>query len=164
MSELSPGLVLILGAVLVPILRGHARAAFMLALPVAAFALTLTLPEGNHGQFELFGLTLTTVRVDGFSLIFAYVFLLASLLGIIYALHIDDTLQQVASLIYAGSAISALFAGDVLTLFVFWEGTTVGSVILVFAARTSRSYAAGMRYLIIQIVSGVLLLSGAALL
>lgn len=163
MTELSPGLILILGAALVPFLRGQARGAFMLALPVIAFALTLSLPHGAYGQFELFGLTLTTVRVDGFTLIFAYVFLLAAFLGIIYALHVDDTLQQVASLVYAGSAISAVFAGDLLTLFVFWEGTTVGSVILVFASRTERSFKAGMRYLVIQIVSGVLLLAGAAI-
>lgn len=163
MSDLSPGLVLILGAALVPVFRGYARSTLMLALPVAAFALTLTLSHGDHGQFELFGLTLTTVRVDGFSLIFAYVFLLASFLGVIYAMHVDDTLQQIASLVYAGSAIAALFAGDLLTLFVFWEGTTVASAVLVFSARTRRSYRAGMRYLVIQIVSGVLLLSGAAL-
>ncbi len=163
MSELSPGLILIIGAVLVPILRGRARSIFMLALPILAFALTLSLPQGIHGQFDLFDMTLTTVRVDGFSLIFAYAFLLASLIAIIYALHVDDTLQQIASLIYAGSAISAVFAGDLLTFFVFWEGTTIGSVILIFAARTRRSYGAGMRYLVVQIVSGVLLLAGAAL-
>jgi multicomponent Na+:H+ antiporter subunit D len=163
MSELSPGLVLIFGAALVPIFRGHARSAYMLALPVVALALTLTLPHGDHGQLSLFGLTLTTVRVDGLSLIFAYVFLIAALLSVIYSLHIDDPLQQVAGLIYAGSAIAAVFAGDLITLFIFWEGTTVGSAILVFAARTGRSYSAGMRYLVIQIGSGVLLLAGAAL-
>jgi multicomponent Na+:H+ antiporter subunit D len=163
MTELSPGLVLIFGAALVPFLRGHVRSAYMLALPVAAFALTLALPGGAHGQFELFDLTLTTLRVDGFSLIFAYVFLIAALLGVIYSLHVKDTIQHVAGLVYAGSAVAAVFAGDLLTLFVFWEGTTVASVILIFAARTTRSYRAGMRYLVIQIASGVLLLAGAAL-
>ena len=163
MSDLSPGLILILGAALVPLFRGHVRSAYMLLLPLLAFALTLTLPYGNHGELELFGLTLTTVRVDGFSLIFSYVFIIAAFLGIVYALHLDDTLQQIAALIYTGSAIAAVFAGDLVTLFVFWEGTTVGSVILVFAARNERSYRAGMRYLIVQIGSGAILLAGAAL-
>lgn len=162
-SSLSPGLVLICGAALVPLLRGQLRAAYMLMLPLAALALTLSLPTGSHGEFELFGLALTPVRVDGFSLIFGYVFLIATFLGVIYALHLDDTLQQIAALIYAGSAISAVFAGDLLTLFVFWEGTTVGSAILIFAGRSERAYRAGIRYLVFQIGSGVFLLAGAAL-
>ena len=120
MSDLSPGLVLILGSVLVPLLRGHMRSAYMLLLPLSAFALIMTIPYGSHGEIELFGLTLTTVRVDGLSLIFSYAFLLAAFLGIIYALHIDDTRQQVAALIYSGSAIGAVLAGDLLTLFIFW--------------------------------------------
>lgn len=164
MSDISPGLILILGSALVPLFRGHVRSAYMLLLPLAAFALTLTLPYGNHGELDLFGLTLTTVRVDGLSLVFSYAFLLAALLGVVYALHIDDTLQQIAGLIYAGSAIAALFAGDLLTLFIFWEGTTVGSVILIFAGRNERAFGAGMRYLVFQIGSGVLLLAGAAIL
>lgn len=162
-TDLSPGLLLILGAAFIPLFRGRLRSVFMLSLPVIAAAITLTLPYGEYGQFELFDLTLTTVRVDGFSLIFAYVFLIAAFLSIIYSLHSNDTLQQIAGLVYAGSAIGAVFAGDFLTLFVFWEGTTVGSVVLVLAARTNRSFKAGMRYLVIQISSGVFLLAGAAL-
>ena len=46
--EFAPGLILILGAVLVPLLRGVARAAWMLALPVAGFAVLYMLPDGSH--------------------------------------------------------------------------------------------------------------------
>ena len=152
-----------LGAVLVPFLRGWLRAGWMLALPVVAFVLTLSFDHGSYGQIELFDLTLVTLRVDKLSLIFSYVFLIAALLGIIYALHVRDTAQQVAALVYAGSAIAAVFAGDLITLFVFWEGTTIASVVLVFAARTERAYRAGMRYLIIQIGSGLFLLGGAVI-
>jgi len=163
MSDLSPGLILILGSALIPLFRGHLRSTYMLLLPLSAFALILTIPYGNHGEIELFNLTLTTVRVDGLSLIFSYAFLLAAFLGIIYALHINDTRQQVAALIYSGSAIGAVLAGDLLTLFIFWEGTTVGSAILVFAGSSERAYRAGMRYLVVQIGSGVLLLAGAGM-
>src|SRR5687767_2349838 len=115
--ELTPGLVLILGALPVPLLWGGVRSVYLLALPVLAFALLLSTPDGVFGQLELFGLQLTTGRVDGLSRFFGYAFLVAALLGTIYALHLKDTVQHVAGLVYAGSALGAIFAGDLLTLF-----------------------------------------------
>ena len=160
-AELNPGLVLIVGALLVPALKGYLRAGYMLALPLLAFALMLTFDHGKAGAVDLFELELTTLRVDRLSLIFGYIFMLAALISVIYQLHVRDTLQQVAGLVYAGSATGAVFAGDLVTLFLFWEGTAVASVFLIWASRTERSLAAGMRYLVIQVGSGVLLLAGA---
>lgn len=161
--ELSPGLILIVGALFVPLLRGHLRAAYMLALPIAAFVLTLTFEHGSHGVVDIFGIQLVTLRVDRLSLIFGYIFLIAALLSVIYQLHVRDTVQHVAGLIYAGSGVGAVFAGDLLTLFLFWEGTAIASVFLIWASRNTSALAAGMRYLIIQVGSGVLLLAGALL-
>ncbi|MDP2621328.1 MAG: Na(+)/H(+) antiporter subunit D [Hyphomicrobiales bacterium] len=163
MTEVSPGLILILGALPVPLLRGWMRAGYLLALPVVCFAYVLTLTHGEGGQVELFDLTLTTLRVDRLSLLFAYIFLIAVLVSVIYSLHVRDTVQQVAGLVYAGSAVGAVFAGDLVTLFIFWEGTAIASVFLIWARRDERAYRAGMRYLIIQVGSGVLLLAGALL-
>jgi multicomponent Na+:H+ antiporter subunit D len=163
MNDVSPGLVLILGAVLVPLLRGRLRQAYMLALPVLAFWQLLEMPYGEFGQIQFLDMTLVTLRVDRLSAIFGYIFLIAALLGLIYALHVEDTLQHVAALIYAGSAVGAVFAGDLVTLFLFWEGTAIASVFLIWASRTSSSYFAGLRYLIVQIGSGVLLLAGTLL-
>jgi multicomponent Na+:H+ antiporter subunit D len=159
-GEFSPALILIVGALFVPLLRGRLRAAYMLALPVVALWILLALPHGAFGEIRLLDMTLTTLRVDKLSFVFGLIFLIAAFLGIVYALHVDDSLQHVAALIYAGSAIGAVFAGDLITLFVFWEGTAVASVFLIWARRTEHSYRAGMRYLIIQIASGLLLLAG----
>jgi multicomponent Na+:H+ antiporter subunit D len=158
--ELTPGLVLILGALPVPLLWGGVRSVYLLALPVLAFALLLSTPDGVFGQLELFGLQLTTGRVDGLSRFFGYAFLVAALLGAIYALHLKDTVQHVAGLVYAGSALGAIFAGDLLTLFLFWELISLASVFLIWASRTPQAYRAGMRYLVVQIGSGLLLLLG----
>ena len=163
-SSLSPGLILIIGAVLVPLLRGHLRSAYMLALPIAAFWHLLGLPYGEFGQLQVLGIELTTLRIDRLSAVFGYIFLIAAFLGLLYALHVEDTLQHVAALVYAGSAVGAVFAGDLITLFVYWEGTAIASVFLIWASRTERAFAAGMRYLVIQVGSGVLLLAGVALL
>jgi len=159
-GEFSPGLILIVGALLIPLLPQRSRGPYTLLLPVAAFAYLMTLSHGEFGQWQLFDLPLVTLRVDRLSLLFGYVFLLASLLGAIYALHERDIVQQVAAPIYAGSAIGAAFAGDLFTLFIFWEMIAVASVFLIWARRTERAYGAGMRYLVVQIGSGVLLLAG----
>jgi len=162
-ADFPVALIPILGSVLVPFLRGRVRAAYMILLPAAAFAWLLLLPYGEFAHYELFGQTLTAMRVDRLSLLFGYVFVIAILLGTIYALQVSDTAQHVAALVYGGSALGAVFAGDVLTLFVFWELTAVASVVLVWARRTERAYRAGMRYVVIQLASGMLLLAGAAL-
>ena len=94
------------------------------------------------------------MRVDKLSLLFGYIFLLAVLLSVIYALHVDDTMQHVAGLVYAGSAIGAVFAGDLMSLFIYWELTAVSSVLLVWARRGEHSAATGMRYVIAQLLSG----------
>jgi multicomponent Na+:H+ antiporter subunit D len=154
---------LILGAALVPLLRGRARAAWLLALPAAAFVWLLLLPHGEHGRFELLGYTLTTMRVDRLSLLFGYIFAIALFLGAIFSLHVEDATQHVAALVYGGAAMGAVFAGDLLTLFVYWELAAVSSVLLVWARRSDRAYGAGMRYVVIQLGSGMLLLAGAAL-
>ena len=159
-ADLSPGLILILGALLVPLLPRALRGWWMIALPILAFLQLLSLPVGYHGIVEIGGLQLTTLRIDTLSLVFGYIFLIAAALSAIYALHDRDPVQQVAGLVYAGSATGAVFAGDLLTLFFFWEGTAIASVFLIWASRTERAYSAGMRYLIIQVGSGVLLLAG----
>ncbi len=95
------------------------------------------------------------------SLLFAYLFHLACFICLIYALHVKDRVQIVAGLLYAGSAVGAVFAGDFITLFIFWELLAVTSAFLVFARRTQAAKLAGIRYLVIQVLSGVLLLIGA---
>lgn len=159
-GEISPGLILVLGALPLFALRGPVRAVWTIALPLLALAQLWTLPAGELGQFEFLGLSLTTLRVDELSLLFASAFLVALLVGMIYALHVTDTAQHVAAMIYGGSAVGAVLAGDLVTLFVFWEGTAIASVFLIWASRDEGAVKAGMRYLIIQVTSGLLLLEG----
>jgi multicomponent Na+:H+ antiporter subunit D len=160
-EQFPPGLILILGALLVPLLRGHARSAYLLALPLLCGWQLYHLPHGEFGTVRLFDYTLVMLRVDKLSLIFGYIFTLAAFLSTIYALHMRDTVQQMAGIAYAGAAICAAFAGDLISLFVFWELTAITSVFLIWAVRTERAFKTGLRYLIIQVGSGVLLLSGA---
>ncbi|HSH07821.1 MAG TPA: Na(+)/H(+) antiporter subunit D [Burkholderiales bacterium] len=159
--ELSPAWTLILGAALVPLLRGRVRAMWVLLLPLAGMLQLWLLPHGEYGQLSFLGQDLVLLRVDRWSGLFALIFLIAALVSAIYALHLRDAVQPAAGLAYAGSAIGAVLAGDLLTLFVFWELTAVTSVFLIWARHTQRAFRAGMRYIVIQLLSGMLLLFGA---
>jgi multicomponent Na+:H+ antiporter subunit D len=164
-ESIPPGWALILGALLVPVLRGRAKQAFLLLLPAAGLVqLVWLVPDGVAGlSASIFGHELALVRVDSLSRIWGIIFHIAALLSVVYSLHVDDDLQHVAALVYAGAAIGAVFAGDLITLFVYWELTAITSVFLIWASRSQSSYRAGMRYLIVQVGSGVLLLAGVAL-
>ncbi len=142
---------------------GRIRALFLLAVPLLAGWLVWILPEGRLFTLSFMGLELELLRVDRLSRAFALIFALAAFLGNLYAWHLRDSVQQLAALLYAGSAIGAVFAGDLITLFIFWEGTAVTAAFLIWARRSEGAYHTGMRYLIIQVTSGVLLLAGAAL-
>ncbi len=160
MTSFSPGLILILGALGVPLLRGGVRSAYMLALPLVGVASVFLLEPGTFWQVPFLGFQLEIVRVDRLANVFGIVFFLAAGLSVLYALQERETVPQVAALIYAGSAVGAVYAGDLITLFVFWEIAAISSVLLIWAHRTERAYRAGMRYLIILVLSGVLLLAG----
>ena len=144
--------------------RGHVRGVILLITPILAAWQIWNLPVGIFVQVEFVGQTLDMMRVDKLSRIFGLIFCLAAFLGNLYAWHVRDFIQQIAALLYAGAAIGAVFAGDLITLFFYWEGTALASVFLIWARRTEGSYHTGMRYLLIQITSGVILLAGTALL
>ena len=187
LSSLPPFVLFFVGAVVIAFTRGTARKVLILAIPlVGGLNLWFGVEPGLHLQFDLLGYTLTPYRADKLSLLFGYLFHLAAFLGFVYALHLGDGapegsvagevgeddivgnasagLQHVAAMVYAGSALGAVFAGDFITLFIFWELLAISSVFLVWARKSERSYATGFRYLIIHVISGVLLLSGALML
>lgn len=161
MTEFNPGLIMIIGGLLVPMVSGMARRALLLALPLAGLIYTIALEPGTHTTLVAFGYILETLRVDKLALVWGYIFHIAAFIGALYAIHEDDALQGSMAQVYMGSAVAAVFAGDLITLFVFWELTAISSVFLIWASGTERSFRAGMRYLIIQVGSGVLLLAGA---
>ena len=162
-AEFPPGLLLIGGAVLVPFLRGNLRSAYTLLLPLLGILQLTAFEPGSFGSMATFGFEQTHVRIDKLSLLFGYIFYIAAVLGVLFAWHNDDPFEKSTALVYVGAAIGATFAGDLITLFFYWELAAIAAVFLIWAARTDRSFHAGLRCLLIYMVSGVLLLSGAAL-
>ncbi len=162
-GSLPPPLVMMLGAFVVPLLKGRARKVYLLALPIVSFVCLLGFEHGLSWHCHGFGHELTLMRVDKLSLIFGYIFHIAAFIGILYALHVKDTLQQVAALLYAGSALGSVFAGDLVIFWLCWEVMAFASTFLVLARRQKGTNGAAMRYLMVQLVSGLLLLIGIGL-
>lgn len=161
LPQLPPFLPLLIGSLAAVFLRGNLRNAIMLLTPLWGALQVAALEPGIYWTMEFMGYQLEPVRVDKLSIMFGYLFHVAAFIAVVYALHIKDTLQHVTGLSYAASAVGAVFAGDLITLFVFWELLALTSVFLIWARRTDRAYSAGMRYLAMKVLSGVLLLAGA---
>ena len=160
---MAPFLPFMAGALALVLLGPRFRAPLLLGVPLVGAASLIGLDEGTSWAFHWLGMEITPLRVDGLSLMFGWLFHLAAFLAALYALHLRDRVQHVAALVYAGAALGAVFAGDLLTLFVFWELMALSSVCLIWARRGPRALRAGLRYLLTHILSGVLLLAGALL-
>jgi len=162
-SSIHPALVLLLGALLLPLLRGNARKIWLVLIPVIGFINLLGIDVGTVRSITFMGYELEVLRADKLSLLFGYLFHIAAFIGTIYALQVKSSVQLVTALMYAGSAVGAVFAGDLLSFFVFWELLAVTSVFQVWTGGRKNSINSGIRYLLVHVSSGLLLLAGAAL-
>ena len=68
--------------------------------------------------------------------------------------------EFVCGLLYLGDAIGTVFAGDLFTLYIFWEIMAFSSLGLIWYSRTERAMNAGMRYIIFHLFGGCALLAG----
>ena len=159
-----PGLLFVFGAAPIPFLKGRARQAWLIGIPLLAIASVASMTPGEYGVFEFAGIELLIGKVDKLSLVFALVFSIMSLIGSVYALHVEGPEQHVAAYLYMGSAFGAVFAGDWFTLLVSWEIMAFASAYLIFAGGGKAAVAAGFRYLMVHVTGGVLLFGGIVLL
>lgn len=162
-EALPPSLLLIAGALLVPLLPGRLRQAYVVLLPVAGLVNLLNLPLGTHFAVGFQGYTLVLGEVDRLSRLFGIIFHLIAVIGAIYLLTFRSTLEYVTGLLYAGSALGVVFAGDLISLFFFWEALTVSSMFLILARKSASSIRAALRYTLVHAAGGLLLLAGIVL-
>ncbi|MFQ5520638.1 MAG: Na(+)/H(+) antiporter subunit D, partial [Candidatus Methylomirabilia bacterium] len=155
-----PAWVYLLGALLVALAPLRVRAVLLVLIPAAALVQGLSIPEGHQMGASFLGQELLLFRADRLSRVFATVFLIMGGLGTVFALHVKERGLHVAAFVYVGSALGVVFAGDLLTLFVFWELMGVASAFLIFQRRTKPALAAGYRYLMVHAFGGASLLGG----
>lgn len=162
MTDITPGILMIIAAVFVPYLPHHIRQIFMLGA-IALSAFSLSAGAGIHWSISVLGQELILHHADHLTLPFGIIFHIAAALNVIYGWHEKKAMEHTAGLAYAGAAIAAVHSGDLITLFIWWEATAITSVFLILASGTERANKAAMRYLLVQVASGVMLLAGASL-
>ncbi|HQP51821.1 MAG TPA: Na(+)/H(+) antiporter subunit D, partial [Syntrophorhabdaceae bacterium] len=159
-SWIHPAFFFFLGSLLLPFIKGNAKKFIILLIPVLSIIDVALMREGVYGSFNFIGTTVVFGRVDKLSMVFAWVFTIMAFLGSLYALHVKEDGHHAAGNFYVGGSLGAIFAGDYLTLFIFWEIMAFSSVFLVWYRKEKRSIEAGYRYLLVHVFGGLCLFTG----
>ena len=160
MLSLPPFFIFVAGAALICLLPQRWQGRSSLIITIAALLNFLSISQGVYWEVAILDYKLTLGRVDTLGYLFCLLFHIAAVIAALFAVHVRDPIQNISALLYAGGAVGATLAGDLISLFIFWEIMAVASSFLIWARRSPQSNAAGLRYLIVQVLSGVLLLSG----
>jgi multicomponent Na+:H+ antiporter subunit D len=162
-ANIPPGFLLILGALLTGVTPGRAHKAWALLAPLAGLAAIWLFPADGRIVEHWLDYDLVLAQFNLPTKAFATIFALMALVGGLYAYESASRTELTAALLYAGSAIGVTFAGDLLTLFMFWEVMAIGSTLVVWAGGSERSRLAGRRYANVHLLGGAILLAGIAL-
>jgi len=155
-----PATALILGGLAAAVLRGRFASMALVLAPILGFWHIYTLELGSTSNLALFGYDIIGVAVDQQAKLFGYLFHLAALVAGIYSFHLRDPWQISMALLYAATAVGVAFAGDMLSLFLWWEGLAITSVFQIWGRKTKQAEESGFRYLFFHVSSGLLLLAG----
>ena len=157
---LHPSVFYILGGLLIPFLKGRVKQGYMLFVSLLAFFAVVNLPYGTFGAYEFLSWKLTFLEVDKLSKVFAYIFTIMGVIGVIYSIHVKNDGEHFSAFYYVGGSLGVIFAGDFLTLFLFWEMMAFSSVFLIWFRKSKSSLDSGFRYLLWHVAGGLILLAG----
>ena len=157
---LHPSVFYILGGLLIPFLKGRVKQGYMLFVSLLAFFTVVNLPYGTFGAYEFLSWELTFLEVDKLSKVFAYIFTIMGVIGVIYSIHVKNDGEHFSAFYYVGGSLGVTFAGDFLTLFLFWEMMAFSSVFLIWFRKSKSSLDSGFRYLLWHVAGGLILLAG----
>ncbi len=158
-----PSLMLIVTAFIIPFIKGSVRTTVLLVVPLLTLLIILIWPDNTQIHAEFLDYKLTIVNKTTWSTVFGIIFCIMAFTGNLFAFRHASTLELSAAMFYAGSALGVVFAGDLLTLFVFWELMAIGSTMILVAAGTSLASRAAFRYIMIHLLGGVILMAGITL-
>ena len=155
-----PAMALIAGGIAAAFLKGRAASIVMVVAPLVGLYHVSGLENDSFSTLSLFGFEIKSVMVDQQAWLFGLLFNIAALVAGIYSFHVRDRWQVSMALLYAASAVGVAFAGDMLSLFLWWEALAITSVFQIWGRRNKISEESGFRYLFFHISSGLLLLAG----
>lgn len=161
---LPPGLILILGGLLLPWVAPRFKSLIAIGFPILTLIMVWLVTAEHSMTLNFLEYQLDILHLTSAGRVFATVFAMMAGIGALYALKHAHTLELSAAFLYAGSAIGVTFCGDLISLFVFWEIMAIGSTLVIWANchQNKRAYGASIRYLLVHLLGGVILMIGIA--
>lgn len=157
---MSPALILLVAAILIGLVKGHARTAVLLIAPLLTLWAIWQVPDGVQSTVKFLSYYIEPVEGSPLRRLFATVFAIMVFVGGLYAFRIAKWYELAAGYAYAAGAIGVCFAGDLITLFLYWEMMALFSTVVVWCGGTPGARAAGIRYAIMHLLGGVILKVG----
>jgi multicomponent Na+:H+ antiporter subunit D len=156
-------MIFLIGALVIPVLKGRLRQTYLLLVPILGLIYLLFIKPATSWSYSFLNLTITPFFADRLSLFVGFIFILIGFLAILYSLHVEDIKHHLVGFLYIGSALGVVFAGDFLTLYIFWELLALTGAGLVLFGGKRESTEAAWRYLIMHLIGGVALFAGIVL-
>ena len=158
-----PFLIFLIGIPIVFVLRGRARQAALIVTAGVALVDVLLMPASTAWNLPFMDGQLVLLNADRLSLFTGYIFAIITFLAVLYAaVFVKKPWLHTYALMYAATSMGAVFAGDWITLLIFWELMAVTSTLLIWENR-GEAIGAGYRYLLFHAFGGAMLAAGAAL-
>jgi len=155
-----PALILLIGAFLVAVSRPGMRPVIALAAPLATLYAIWQVPDGILLSATFLGYEVQLIEGGPLRRLFATVFACMAFAGVLFSFKQAKWYELAAAMAYASGAIGVSFAGDLIVMFVFWELMALFSVVVVWSGGTFGSKRAGIRYIVMHLLGGILLKVG----
>ncbi len=160
MPAILPALIFLVGSLPVPFLRGGVRQAYLILIATLGVLNVFMLKTQTTWVTKWLGFEVTFLHADRISLFVAYIFVIIGFFAILYTMKVDNTWHHMSALWYVGSSMGAVFSGDLLTLYLWWELMAVASAGLIFINDNEKSLQAAYRYLLMHIIGGAVFVGG----
>lgn len=160
-ANIPPAIIMLLAALIIPFLQRHLRMAFVIIVPVITLSQVWQIPVGvDVLSAKIAGFDIIPLYAHPYTHIFATAFCIAAFGGAAFGLLQSKVLETSAAFLYAGSAIGVIFSGDFISMFIYWELMAVGSTLIIFASDREKAMRAGVRYALIHLLGGIILMTG----
>ncbi len=155
-----PAIYLLAGALLIGLTRGSARTAVLFLAPLATLWAIWQVPDGVVFDLAFLDYRIEPLEGSPVRRLFATIFAIMVLIGGLYAYRQAKWYELAAAYAYAAGAIGVSFAGDLISLFLFWELMALFSTVVVWCGGTPAARQAGIRYAVMHLLGGVILKVG----
>ncbi len=129
---LPPAFILLLGALLVGLVRPVLRPVVVLGAPLLTLYAIWQLGDGILQTVPFLNYQIELVQASPLRRLFATIFAIMAFAGALFAFRQARWWELAAAQAYAAGAIGVAFAGDLITMFLFWELMAIFSTVVVW--------------------------------